>query len=143
MKKVNIASVVSTGTDYLHRIHVGHYDLDTDEPRALGGQGAAPGPFDYYLASLSACTAITLRMYAQRKGWNLGEFRAELALSFDDDGKPHVHRTLHSDQPLDDTQWNRLLEIVANTPVTKAMREGAVITSARGDTRVATGDRTA
>ena len=133
MKKVNVATIVSADPDYLHHIHVGRFDLDTDEPHALGGQGAAPAPFDYYLASLSACTAITLRMYAQRKGWNLGEFRAELALSFDGDGKPQVHRTLHSDQPLSDEQWNRLLEIVANTPVTKAMREGATITSARGE----------
>ncbi|GAB3346719.1 OsmC family protein [Lysobacter tyrosinilyticus] len=132
MNKAHTATVASTDTHYLHHIHVGRFDLDTDEPKALGGQGAAPAPFDYYLASLSACTAITLRMYAERKGWNLGEFRAELTLSFDDDGKPHVHRTLHSDQPLSDEQWSRLLEIVANTPVTKAMREGAVITSARG-----------
>lgn len=132
MKKVKLATVVSTDRNYLHRIQVGRYGIETDEPRALGGQDAAPAPFDYYLASLSACTAITLRMYAQRKGWELGEFRAELALSFDDDGKPHVHRTLHSDQPLSDEQWSRLLEIVANTPVTKAMREGAVITSERG-----------
>ena len=131
--KNHVATIVSAEPDYLHRIHVGRFDLETDEPHALGGQGAAPAPFDYYLASLSACTAITLRMYAQRKGWNLGEFRAELALSFDDNGKPQVHRTLHSDQPLSDEQWNRLLEIVANTPVTKAMREGAVITSARGE----------
>lgn len=128
----NTATIVSTGTDYLHRVHVGRFDLATDEPRALGGQGAGPAPFDYYLAALSACTAITLRMYAQRKGWELGEFRAELALSFGEDGKPHVHRTLHSDQPLSDEQWTRLLEIVANTPVTKAMRDGAVITSERG-----------
>ena len=126
------AIVVSTDTNYLHHIEVGAYTLDTDEPAALGGQGAAPAPFQYYLAALSACTAITLRMYAQRKGWNLGQFRAELALRFDDSGKPHVHRTLHSDQALDDAQWTRLLEIVANTLVTKAMREGAVITSERG-----------
>jgi putative redox protein len=132
MKKINSASVVSTDTHYLHHIHVGHFDLDTDEHKVLGGQGAGPAPFDYYLASLAACTAITLRMYAERKGWNLGEFRAELALSFDDAGKVHVHRTLHSDQSLTDEQWTRLLEIVANTPVTKAMREGAVITSERG-----------
>ena len=132
MKKVSTATVTSTATHYLHHIHAGHFDLEADESRALGGQGKGPAPFDYYLASLAACTAITLRMYAERKGWNLGEFRAELALSFDDNGKVHVHRTLHSDQPLSDEQWTRLLEIVANTPVTKAMREGAVITSERG-----------
>lgn len=134
MSRIASASIVSTDTNYLHHIKAGHYALDTDEPEALGGQGAAPAPFDLYLASLAACTAITLRMYAQRKGWNLGEFRAELRLTRDDDGKLHVHRVLHSDQPLSDEQWNRLLEIVANTPVTKAMREGAQITSERGAT---------
>jgi putative redox protein len=132
MSKVSTASVVSTDTHYLHHIHVGRFDLDTDEPEALGGGGRAPAPFDYYLASLSACTAITLRMYAERKGWNLGQLRIELVLSFDDDGKAHVHRTLHSDQSLSDGQWQRLLEIAGKTPVTKVMRDGAAITSERG-----------
>lgn len=133
MRPIAKASIVSTGVDYAHRIRAGHHELVADEPAALGGQGTGPAPFDLYLASLSACTAITLRMYAQRKGWDLGEFRAELKLSADDDGKMHIHRRLHSDQPLSDEQWQRLLEIVANTPVTKVMREGAVITSERAD----------
>lgn len=133
MPRLSTATIVSTDADYLHHIRAGHYALDADEPKALGGQGAGPAPFDLYIASLAACTAITLRMYAQRKGWNLGEFRAELNLTRDDDGKIHIHRVLHSDQPLSDEQWQRLLEIVANTPVTKAMREGAEITSARGE----------
>ncbi len=126
------ASIVSAEANYLHRIRAGHFDLSTDEPKALGGQGAAPAPFDYYLAALAACTAITLRMYAEKKGWNLGEFRAELSLARDDDGKVHIHRTLHSDQPLNNEQWQRLLEIVEKTPVTRALREGAQITSERG-----------
>lgn len=132
MSRVASASIVSTDTDYLHHIQAGRFALDTDEPKALGGQGTAPAPFDLYLSSLAACTAITLRMYAQRKGWNLGEFRAELSLTRDDEGKLHIRRVLHSDQPLTDEQWERLLEIVAKTPVTKAMREGAEITSERG-----------
>ncbi|WP_114240782.1 OsmC family protein [Dyella sp. C9] len=125
------AAVVSTDSNYLHHIQAGHYALDTDEPVKLGGQGAAPAPFDYYLASLAACTAITLRMYAQHKGWNLGEFRAELELTRDENDRLHVHRTLYSDQPLSEEQWHRLLEVVANTPVTRAMREGVEISSDR------------
>jgi len=132
MKPQFRASIVSTGTNYLHDIRAGHFDLKTDEPKALGGQGAAPAPFDYYLAALASCTAITLRMYAEKKGWNLGEFRAELELTRDDDGKVQIHRVLHSDQPLSNEQWQRLLEIVEKTPVTRAMREGARITSERG-----------
>lgn len=126
------ASVVSTGTNYLHRIRAGRFEVASDEPKALGGQGAAPAPFDYYLAALASCTAITLRMYAEKKGWNLGEFRAELELTRDDDGKVQIHRVLHSDQALSNEQWQRLLEIVEKTPVTRAMREGAQITSERG-----------
>ncbi len=132
MKTIARARIASTDAHYLHHIHAGHHDLTTDEPVALGGQGQGPAPFDLYLASLSACTAITLRMYAERKGWDLGEFRAELAAERDDDGHLHVHRVLHASGALDDAQWQRLLEIVANTPVTKVMREGATITSARG-----------
>ncbi|WP_201314666.1 OsmC family protein [Dyella sp. EPa41] len=132
MSRVSSATIVSTDSNYLHHIQAGHYAMNTDEPLKLGGQGAAPAPFDYYLASLAACTAITLRMYAQRKGWDLGEFRAELDMQRDDDGTLHVRRTLHASGALSDEQWQRLLEIVANTPVTKAMREGVDITSVRG-----------
>jgi putative redox protein len=125
------ARIISAGANYLHNIRAGHFDLTTDEPPALGGQGAAPAPFDYYLAALASCTAITLRMYAEKKGWNLGEFRAELELTRDDAGKVQIRRVLSSDQPLSDEQWQRLLEIVEKTPVTRAMREGAQITSER------------
>ncbi len=132
MKTIARAKITSTDMHYLHHIHAGRYDLQTDEPVALGGQGQGPAPFDLYLASLSACTAITLRMYAERKGWDLGEFRAELQAQMDDDGHLHVNRILHATGPLDEAQWKRLLEVVANTPVTKVMREGATITSERG-----------
>ena len=71
-------------------------------------------------------------MYAERKGWDLGEFRAELQAEMDDDGHLHVNRILHASGPLDDAQWQRLLEVAAKTPVTKVMREGATITSERG-----------
>ena len=135
MTTIARAGIRSTGANYLHDIHAGHFDLQADEPVALGGQGKGPAPFDLYLASLAACTAITLRMYAERKGWDLGEFSAELNLTRDDDGTLHVHRVLHATGALDDAQWQRLLEIVANTPVTKAMREGVAITSERGSAR--------
>ena len=127
------AVITSTPIHYAHSVTVNGHALVVDEPDKLGGKNAGPAPFDLYLASLAACTAITLRMYAERKGWELGEFRAVLRLHFGDDGRPQVHRSLHADGPLDDAQWVRLLEVVANTPVTKAMRDGATITSSRGD----------
>lgn len=123
--------VVSTGTSYAHRITSRGHALTADEPVSLGGLDQGMAPFDLYLASLAACTAITLRMYAEKKGWALGEFSAELSSQRDDAGKLHVHRKLHASAVLTEAQWSRLLEVVARTPVTLVMREGAVITSER------------
>lgn len=124
--------IVSTATRYAHHISSGTHAVTADEPVALGGQDLGMAPFDLYLASLAACSAITLRMYAEKKGWELGEFKAELSSKRDDAGRLHVHRTLHASAALTDAQWERLLEVVAKTPVTLVMREGASITSARG-----------
>lgn len=126
------ATITSTDTHYLHHIDAGGHALTADEPERLGGRNAGPAPFDLYLASLAACTAITLRMYAEKKGWALGEFRIELKLPFGEDGRPDVLRELHSDQPLGDATWQRLLAVSMKTPVTKAMLNGADIRSVRG-----------
>lgn len=56
---------------YRTEIEVGVHRLVSDEPHALGGGAAGPAPYDLLLASLGACTAITLRMYADRKQWPL------------------------------------------------------------------------
>ncbi len=124
-------SIQSSGTNYAHRISNGKHSLIADEPASLGGQDAGLAPFDLYLASLAACTAITLRMYAEKKGWDLGEFTAQLSSSRDEAGKLQVHRVLAASGPLSDEQWDRLLDVVSRTPVTLVMREGATITSER------------
>lgn len=124
-------SIQSTGVNYAHRISNGKYELIADEPPRLGGQDAGMAPFDLYLASLASCTAITLRMYAEKKGWELGQFSAELTSSRDEAGKLQVHRVLDATGTLTDAQWERLLDVVSRTPVTLVMREGATITSER------------
>ncbi|MNV13168.1 OsmC-like protein [compost metagenome] len=124
-------SIQSSGSNYAHQISNGKHSLVADEPASLGGQDAGMAPFDLYLASLAACTAITLRMYAEKKGWDLGEFSAQLSSSRDEAGKLQVHRVLAATGPLSDEQWDRLLDVVSRTPVTLVMREGATITSER------------
>lgn len=126
------ASIESTGTSYAHRVTSGRHSLITDEPASLGGQDQGMAPFDLYLSALAACTAITLRMYAEKKGWELGEFRADLTSQRAADGSLVVHRRLHASAALTDEQWARLLDVVERTPVTRVMREGATITSERG-----------
>jgi len=121
--------IESTGSNYAHRINNGVHSLVADEPERLGGQDAGMAPFDLYLASLAACTAITLRMYAEKKGWELGEFNAELTSSRDEAGKLQVHRVLSATGALTAGQWAKLLDVASRTPVTKVMGEGATITS--------------
>lgn len=125
------AHVVSIGPHYAHRITSRQHVLVADEPKPLGGQDQGMAPFELYLAALAACTAITLRMYAEKKGWDLGEFSADLTSDRDETGRLHVHRKLRATVSLTDEQWDRLLDVVARTPVTLAMREGATITSER------------
>ena len=63
--------VVTTGEGLRTEVEVGGHELVADEPESLGGTEAGPTPYDYLLASLGGCTAMTLRMYADRKGWPL------------------------------------------------------------------------
>ncbi|MFV0278199.1 MAG: OsmC family protein [Parahaliea sp.] len=131
MSTPRIVRTTSTGQNYAHSVTLGRHSLVADEPEKLGGKDAGPAPFDLYLAALASCSVITLQMYAERKGWELGQVEAELALSFPEDGRPRIHRTFSASGSLSDEQWQRLLEIVAKTPVTKALEASAVISSER------------
>jgi putative redox protein len=122
-------TIQSTGPNYAHHISNGTHSLIADEPPRMGGQDAGMAPFDLYLAALASCTAITLRMYAEKKGWELGQLDAELTSSRDEAGKLQVHRVLSASGDLTDAQWQRLLDVASRTPVTLVMREGATITS--------------
>ena len=131
MKSIAQALVRSTPHDYAHEVTTSGFRLVADEPLAAGGQNAGPAPYDYLLSGLGACTAITLRMYAQRKGWDLGEFSVELKLLKDREGHTAIERVLHSTATLSDEAWQRLLEIAAKTPVTLTLLRGAAITTTR------------
>jgi putative redox protein len=131
MKPVSQASVRSAGPNYRHEVTTGKHRLVADEPPHAGGQDAGPAPYDLVLAGLGACTAITLRMYADKKGWDLGDFRVDLTLLKDHEGGTRIERLLHSSAALSDEQWSRLIDIAGKTPVTKTLQAGAPITTTR------------
>lgn len=114
---------------YRTEIHVGGRDLVADEPPTLGGQGAGFAPYDLLLASLGACTAITLRMYADRKGWPLESLDVGLRLHGVEERR--IDRTL-TIVGLDEEQKARLADIAERTPVTLTLKNGLPI-----DTRLA------
>ena len=116
----------SIGKDrYRTEITVGGHALVADEPPALGGGAAGPAPYDLLLASLGACTAITLRMYANRKAWPLESVEVGLRLSGQHPDR-RIDRTLKI-IGLDPEQAARLADIAERTPVTLTLKAGLPI----------------
>jgi putative redox protein len=115
---------------YRTAITVSGHDFIADEPPALGGAGVGPAPYDFILAGLAACTAITLRMHADRKGWPLEALDVALRLTGGGDQRK-IERVL-TIAGLDDAQKARLADVAERTPVTLTLRNGIAI-----DTRLA------
>lgn len=113
-------------TNYAVDIKAGRHALRADEPVALGGADAGPGPFSLVLSGLAACTAITLRMYAQRKGWPLQAVEVDARMTRAADTN-HIERSISLRGELDEAQVAKLLEICEKTPVTLALKGGVGI----------------
>jgi putative redox protein len=113
-------------TPYAVTVRAGNHDLVADEPPKLGGQDAGPAPYDLLLASLGACTAITLKMYADRKQWAFKTVRVEL-MHRKENGRSRIERTLFIEGDLSPEQRQRMAEIAEKTPVTLTLKAGADI----------------
>jgi putative redox protein len=107
---------------YAHSLTFGHHTLIADEPEEKGGTDTGPSPTELLALSLAACTAITLEMYADRKGWDVGQLevevdyelgKGELATRYD------IVIRLPSD--LSDEQVERLRVIAGKCPVHRAL----------------------
>lgn len=125
------ASARQADARYMVTIKVGHHGLVGDEPASAGGGDAGPPPFGLVLAGLAACTAITLRMYAERKNWPLTGLGLELEY-FREAGTFRIERVLHVEGALDAEQRARLADIAERTPVTLALKAGATINTRLG-----------
>ena len=125
-------AVIATATldsaaGYAQKIDAGGHALAADEAIAQGGTNTGPSPYGLLVAALGACTSITLRMYADRKGWKLGEVRVVLRHEKTADGADHIAREITFGAPLTEEQRARLAEIAEKTPVTKTIKTGASI----------------
>jgi len=109
------------------RVEIRKHELTADEPRDHGGEDSGPSPQELLAASLASCTAITMEMYAMRKGWDVGDVSVEVDYEPAQRGSP-TRFTMEVQLPkeLPEDQRERLLQIAAKCPVHRAL-EGEVM----------------
>ncbi|MCW5689463.1 MAG: OsmC family protein [Pseudolabrys sp.] len=128
-------TVVESGNGpYAQFVTAGHHVLGADEPETLGGRDTGPSPYEYVLAALGACTAMTLRMYAAHKNWPLAKtsvsLQHEKVPAPDGAGKiDRFTRTIALEGALSDEQRQRLLEIAEKCPVSQTLQRPSLVRS--------------
>ena len=132
--------VAETGDGLAQYLLDGRHRLIADEPKDKGGSDRGPGPYELILMALGACTAVTLRLYADRKRWPLERVVVRLAHSRDyvmdsagTDTKPAMLDRIACDielvGALDKEQHDRLLVVANNCPVHRSLTSRMDITT--------------
>lgn len=119
-------ATLESNAGYAQAISTSAHELRADEPQRRGGTNTGPTPFELMLASLGACTAITLRMYGERKQWDLGHIQIKLRLLKEGE-EQKIERKIVLSATLREDQKLKLLEIADKTPVTRALAPGVPI----------------
>jgi putative redox protein len=128
----------TTQTRYTTTITVRGFELVADEPADAGGDDSGPTPYEYLLGALGSCTAMTLRMYAERKAWPLGEIVVRLRdvpshaadcanCETEAVGIRRLERLVELHGALTDEQRERLLAIADRCPIKQTLERGLVI----------------
>lgn len=114
---------------FAHEVEIeGGHTLVVDEPAAVGGTDAGPRPTQLLAAGLAGCIAITVEMYAERKGWDVGPVEVEVDLTYDGPVPSAYSVALALPPELSEEQRRRLLRIAARCPVHKALVGEASVT---------------
>jgi len=117
---------------FAHDIEIeGGHTVRIDEPAAAGGSDTGPSPTRLVAASLAGCIAVTMEMYAERKGWDIGPVEVAVDVAYRDHAPLSFAVTLRLPAELSDEQRQRLLAVARKCPVHKLIA---------GETEVAVAD---
>ncbi len=125
-------AVGSTGSAvpaYRVDVRAGPHQLLADEPADAGGGDSGPSPLVLLVSAMAACTATTLRMYAERHGWELSTIEVDSRYDVDDHRRGTIVRTITVPADVAGDRLDALASIAERTPVTLVIRAGTPITT--------------
>ena len=112
--------------NYLMVIKTTSHTVMVDEPESIGGTDKYPNPAQYLLSALASCTAITIKMYADNKGWDVGNINVDVNMKeVISSGKTikKIVKAVQFENPLEDDQIERLLTIGSKCPISKLLEQ--------------------
>jgi putative redox protein len=112
--------VQGAGGALAQQVTIGSHTIRGDEPVNNGGTDSGPAPHELLLSALGACTAMTIRAYAARKGWPLRDVHVRLT-GGTIDGRFAIRKQVTLDGDLDASQRARLIEIADRCPVHRTL----------------------
>ena len=117
---------------FAHEVDLGDgREIVVDEPADAGGTDTGPRPTQLLASSLAGCTAITIELYAERKGWDMDGLEVTVDMQSDAERRPtHFAVEVALPEGLDDEQRKKLMVIAEKCPVHKLLEHGAEITVA-------------
>ena len=112
--------------NYLMEIKTTSHTVMIDEPESVGGGDLHPNPPQYLLSALASCTAITIKMYANNKGWEVGNIDIDVKMKVvQSKGKSikKIIKAVKFEKSIDESQVQRLLQIGSKCPISKLLEE--------------------
>ena len=121
------ATAKRDGKRFQHDVEIREHHVHADEPEDNGGEDTGPSPQELLAGSLASCTAITIEMYARRKGWNIGDVTVDVNYEPAQRGSPtRFEMAVRLPKELPEEQRERLMQIAAKCPVHRTL-EGEVM----------------
>lgn len=122
-----------SNTDYLAESTNETHTWKADEPLEIGGKNQGPNPYELLLSALTSCSAITMKMYANRKEWPMEGAEIQCELVKEDPNAPYsIRRKIKVLGPLDAEQRERLIQIANLCPVHKMLNQNTTIVTIAG-----------
>lgn len=116
------SKVVLSTKKYLAEAKMRNHFAVLDEPGFYGGGDTGPSPVEYLLSAIGGCVSITLRMYAERKGWDLGAIAVDVTQIKNEDGSYILSEKISFEKEVSDYQKKRLLIFAGKCPVAKMVK---------------------